>query len=198
MHRLRRYHRELAARQAASHLKAHGIPAVVGNDTLNRTLGFTGFGLFSSGFDLYIAHKGLAERAEDLLAGFHEPASEADEPVDWEAAMRVDLSLLDSDRVRIDCGECRAPLPLDAELKSCPRCSSRVDPVERVVELHGPEALADAYAEHEPTEDEGAVRPEDVSVPCPSCGYSLMGLPMSGRCPECGSLFDKRELLRRL
>jgi Zn finger protein HypA/HybF involved in hydrogenase expression len=198
MFRLRRYHRELAARQAASHLKAHGIPAVVGNDTLNQTLGFTGIGLFWSGFDLYIAHEGLAERAERLLDGFHEPASEADEPVDWDAAMRVDLSLLDAERLRIDCGECSAPLPLDELLETCPRCSARVDPIERVVELHGPEALADAYAEHEPTEGEGAVRAEDVDVPCPSCGYSFMGLPVTGRCPECGSLFDKRELLRRM
>jgi hypothetical protein len=30
----------------------------------------------------------------------------------------------------------------------------------------------------------------DRSIPCKSCGYELLGLPIDGRCPECGTLVE--------
>ncbi len=30
---------------------------------------------------------------------------------------------------------------------------------------------------------------------CPDCGYSLIGLPDQGRCPECGFMFDKQTIV---
>ncbi len=45
----------------------------------------------------------------------------------------------------------------------------------------------------EPAEPDAGGPLEDEGLYCPVCHYNLTGLP-SGRCPECGSLFDRRQL----
>ena len=36
----------------------------------------------------------------------------------------------------------------------------------------------------------------DMDLPCRACEYSLNGLPLEGKCPECGQAYSKRELLK--
>jgi rubrerythrin len=198
VHRLRRYQSELAARQAAEHLKSCGIPAVVSDDMLSTTLGLRVNPLLFTGFDLFIPHKKLAPTALNRLAEFERPVDHDAEADDWTADLEPDLSLLDPKEHAIDCRSCGADLPLDSTLRRCPSCSAEADPVERVVQRHGPEALEHAYPHHDVGMPEAALRPEDIAIGCPDCGYDLGGLPNTSRCPECGRLFDKRDLLDRL
>ena len=200
MFRLRRYVSELAARQAADHLKYSGIPAVVHGGTLANTLGIGASPFLASGYDVFIPDKRLAERAGGLLAAFEAPADADPTGVAdaWASSIEPDLSCLDPSRFAIDCSACRASLPLDASLQRCPSCGVAVDTVARVVELHGPEALEDAYPEHDTGPPAEAVRFEDIPLSCAHCGYNLAGLRVSGRCPDCGTLFDKREMLRNM
>jgi rubrerythrin len=196
MHRLRRYHSPLKARLAASHLQHHGIPATVGDSHTANTLGIGHLNLPFIGYDLFIAHKGLADRAAELLDAF-----ETAEPMDTnelDLASEPDLSLLDPRDYPLSCERCTASLPLEDATTACPACGLAVDIVERLVMTHGPEALEHAYPPADAPDEHTRVTMEQMPLPCAQCGYDLAGLPASGRCPECGSLFDKRDMLRSL
>jgi len=81
------------------------------------------------------------------------------EPVEldpgWEGvAERLDLSLLDPEACAIACSACGTSLPLDDSTEACPACAAPVDIIQRLVDTHGPDALADAIVE-EPQDEEG-------------------------------------------
>jgi endogenous inhibitor of DNA gyrase (YacG/DUF329 family) len=67
---------------------------------------------------------------------------------------------------------------------------------ELIVSEHGPEALDGCFPESEegPTDRPTDEQLGEMSIPCPTCGYSLLGL-VKGLCPECGIPFDKRKIL---
>lgn len=39
------------------------------------------------------------------------------------------------------------------------------------------------------------IPPSLVSDVCPNCGYSLVGLPAEGKCPECGGVYDSSQVI---
>lgn len=193
MHRLRRYHSHLRARLAASHLNHHGVPATVGEAHTLNALGIAHLNAPFVGYDLYVAHRDLADHAEALLHQL-----DTSEPVDADMlaiAAEPDLSLINPNTYPIDCATCGAQLPLDPSRTTCASCGEPADIIERLIHTHGPEALEHAYP---CTDDESAISPEDIPLPCTSCRHNLAGLPRRGRCPECGSLFDKTDMLRSL
>jgi hypothetical protein len=49
-----------------------------------------------------------------------------------------------------------------------------------------------AQPDSAPAIDEATVRLVDI---CPDCGYSLIGSPVEGACPECGRRYDQRVLI---
>lgn len=191
MERVRRFADELRADQAAAYLRAHGVAAeVVGHHT-QRLLGMGHLRNPWTGFDV-VVQRGGREQAELLLEEMERSTPQFEEG--WEdEASRVDLSMLDESLHAVSCPECGEGLALDATVEACPECGESVDVVELVVQAHGPEALdgevpSVARAPHRETREEMA---------CGECGSDLSGLPVRGRCPGCGALFDKQEMRRR-
>lgn len=191
MERVRRFADELRAEQAAAYLRAHGVAAeVVGHHT-QRLLGMGQIRNPWMGFDVVVQREGR-EQAELLLEEMERSTPQFEEG--WEdEASRVDLSMLDESLHGVSCPECGEGLALDAALEACPVCGVEVDVVELVVQAHGPEALDAKSA----SVGSAARRETRDRVACGECGSDLSGLPVRGRCPGCGALFDKQELHRR-
>ncbi len=192
MVRLRRFRSSLHAEQAARFLRqGGGVCAVVGHHA-HEVIGIPG--LHGTGYDLVLLARSQRSAAETLLEEFGDTELEL-EP-GWEE-VEPDLTKLDPELALPDCPRCAEPLPLDAALETCPSCGVPVDVVDRIVERHGPEALEPCY-EVDEEEFVSGLEAGTIDLPCASCGYPLGGLGATGRCPECGSLFDKRDIFDRL
>lgn len=187
----------------ATALREQGINcAVVGHHT-QAAIGVEGGRLPWFGYDLVVLRKHDVDPAKQMV---HELEAELVEPeAGWEDAARPDLSALEGTGVTVNCAECGHNLPLDATLETCPKCAVDVDVVDRLVSLHGPEVLDACYGIDpvEPTGGHSAMAapqpdydPALVRLPCAGCG-TLLGEGISGRCSTCGTLFDKRDMLRR-
>jgi Zn finger protein HypA/HybF involved in hydrogenase expression len=184
MRPITRYSTLVAARQAAAYLIEHGIQA--------RALPTVD--AFNPGAVVEIVNPDLAGQARSLLDKFDLHKPEYLQPLEDQAL--PDLSKLPPEFAP-DCPACRAPLPLDAMLIRCQSCGGPVNVVDRIVELHGPEALQDCYV---PDAADGLVEMTDEQVSrllldCRACQYSLSGLPVTGNCPECGTRYNKRWML---
>lgn len=129
-------------------------------------------------------------RALELLAEFRDQNLDEDAEIPGDDAPV--LSKLNPS-LAPPCPNCLSILPLDDAISSCPHCATSVDVPDLIVQTHGPEAIADAY-EQLPILD--AASALFAPTPCRKCGYVLNGLPRVGRCPECGSSFDKDESIR--
>jgi rubrerythrin len=184
MERVRRYGSLVHAEQAAAYLNACGIPARVVGHAME-----TYFSAQHKNLDVMVLFKGHKEKAGQLLDELEADPAVLEE--DWEDEAAPDLSQLDPQRFAVACPGCGQTLPMDESLEACPTCDRRVDVARLIVERHGPEALMDAYDEPR----KASLDVEGISVPCGFCGYELIGLDARGRCPECGSLYDKDELL---
>jgi hypothetical protein len=203
MHMVRRYQKVFEAESMATALREQGINcAVVGHHT-QATIGVEGGRIPWFGYDLVVLQKQDIDPARQMI---EELDAELLEPeAGWEDAARPDLSALEGMRLSVDCIACGMELPLDASLENCPGCGEAVDVVERLVEMHGPEVLDACYG-IEPQQTGGGVNamgvePDDydpalVRLPCAGCGV-ILGEGLSGRCTNCGTLFDKRDMLRR-
>jgi len=140
--------------------------------------------------EIHLADERERELAEALIAEWR--ALPKVEHGTWDDQAEADLSRLDP-ALTVTCAGCRAELPRATE-GACPSCAEPFDLLERVVSLHGPEALDDCYPDPEPIVPDHVAIP--AAVPCPSCGYALADLPVVGRCPECGRDYDKLAIIR--
>ncbi|MEK6700870.1 MAG: hypothetical protein AABZ53_01280 [Planctomycetota bacterium] len=171
----------IQAMHAATYLNERGVPASVVNE-VSAYGGVMGMGVHVGDADM--------EGARTLLRGFW---------AKWqaEAASRTtgvepvpDLTLLPREFAP-GCPKCEAKLPLDALLRLCPACGTAVDVAELVVAERGPEALVACY-EKLPIQGEPDAEAKFV---CAKCQYDLRGLAVSGPCPECGTMYDKRVMM---
>ena len=201
MHLVRRYQRVFEAESMATALREQGINcAVVGHHT-QAAIGMEGGKLPWFGYDLIVLQKHDVEPARKMVA---ELESEGFTPEEgWEDAARPDLSVLEGTGLMVRCGSCELALPLDETMTECPACREPVDVVELLVQAHGPEVLDACYGVESPAASvhsrdasDGDYDPALVRLPCTGCG-EILAEGISGRCPSCGTLFDKRDMLGR-
>lgn len=206
MHLVRRYQRVFEAESMANALRDQGINcAVVGHHT-QAAIGVEGGRLPWFGYDLIVLRKSDVDIAKRMI---HELEAELVEPEEgWEDASRPDLSELEGTGLVVRCESCELALPLDERLEECPACSAPVDVVDLLVRAHGPEVLDACYGVESGSAGgggsgvsamgapEGDYDPALVRLPCAGCG-AILGEGISGRCPSCGTLYDKRDMLGR-
>lgn len=185
MIRVARYSSEVVAEAAAAFLRAGGVPAAVVGHHLAETASREVLGLRS--LDVIVPASAYAALGRALIERFNSERAELDE--DWELRTTPDLAMLDASFAP-DCPACGAPLPMDASLERCPACTAIVDVVEEIVRRHGPEALAGCFEADEPV-PEPAHSMAALPMTCPSCGAAMHDSSIRGRCPSCGSLYDR-------
>jgi uncharacterized protein (DUF983 family) len=201
MHLVRRYQRVFEAESMATALREQGINcAVVGHHT-QAAIGMEGGRVPWFGYDLVVLQKHDVEPARRMMS---ELESERVEPEEgWEEESRPDLSVLEGMGLVVRCPSCELALPLDETMDECPACSAEVDVVDQLVQAHGPEVLDACYGIENPASNihareapEVDYDPALVRMPCAGCG-EVLAEGISGRCPSCGTLFDKRDMLGR-
>ncbi len=196
MHTVERFHNEMTATQVAAYLRTHGILATVIGNRTDMTGGLNGALTFGRGFfEVVISSKRLDQLAKAYIEEFlTDPPSLPD---DWADEARPDLTRLDRALIP-DCPGCGARLHASRPLGPCIACRKEYDLLELIFAKHGPEALASCYEQTDPlslvTDDEILA----YALDCPRCSYSLDGLPMQGKCPECGHGFDRRQIIDEL
>lgn len=182
--RLRLYDNLVRAQQTAQYLTQHGIAV--------KMFPLEDAGFARPRFELVLATRRQRARAEEIL-GEYEQESMVPE-TDWEEQSVPDLSRLDPNHCAVSCGACGASLPHDLDMTQCPECKAPYDLVERILEVHGPDALLDAFDE-EGVDANAVVDAFDWH--CERCDASLLSMPRRDRCPSCGNLYDKDEMFRK-
>ncbi len=143
----------IEANSASLYLREHGVRAtVVGHHVLDVSMGYQVLQKNSGGpYELMLIDPAQRADAELILDSFDTEPVELD--ADWEAiAERIDLARLDPDALAIVCAACSASLPLDDAVEACPTCAEPVDILQRLLDTHGPDALADAWIEDDTDE----------------------------------------------
>lgn len=183
MVKVKRYASRLEAQQAAEYLSQHGVAARVVGDHVHALLHAAAIPWFQ--VDLVIASRDDLDEARRLLAEY-EALPPIDDGDDWERQALPDLGALGSE-AEFACPHCAHTLPPDAALDACPSCAADIDMLDIAVRTVGVDRMRACF------EDEtvlGFLLRYD-SVRCAGCGYDLTGLPLRGRCPECGGLFER-------
>lgn len=190
MIRLRRYADEMMAERAAAFLRDEGIPAVVVGHHIQGTIAVPN--LRFAQVQLMVPSEAHRERAEELLEQFENEPIELD--ADWEQDATPELGGLDLSRFDLSCPSCGYDLSRLASEGACPECGQEYDFAALIIRRHGPEALEGCF---EPIEGEEREQPvvarRGRRERCRTCGEDLSGMAVRGRCPGCGSLFDKEQ-----
>lgn len=187
MERVARYTSMVLAEQAAMRLRAEGIEArVVGHMVRDFYIS-----LDRRPYEVMVADKSEKRRAGEIIAEMHAQDPDLDRPAPIEeGAWRPNLEGLDADRYRVQCPSCKETLPMDASIEACPSCGTPVDVVDEIARVYGPEAFNDLPDDEAHDVDQHNGTPVvDWPVGCTSCGESLRGKPLTGRCQSCGSLY---------
>lgn len=181
MIRLKRFANRLHAEHAAIFLRRNGVDAIVVGDFVQDLLG----GSFAPKIlqvELMLSDASQKDDADRLLEEFENVPIEL-EP-DWEQEAQPELSGVDLSPFDLTCLGCSYNLAGLARIGLCPECGHEYDFVSLIVTRHGPEALASLFA-HAP---DHTWKPR---VRCNECRRDITDLPVRGRCPACGKLFDK-------
>lgn len=188
------HHDPLRAQEVRDRLLERGILAAV-VDRSNVWFGA------ARSYDVMLCYGVQYDEARAVLAQTDDSPGHAaksggstDQDADHEdGGWQPDLTQLGPDKAPL-CPACGVRLPLDAGLGSCPACRSAVDVVDLIVQRHGPEALDGCYPREESSVESAMI--ERMMLLCPTCRYSLDGMPRVGTCPECGEGFDKVAIVR--
>lgn len=159
--------------QAVSYLRGHGIDAQCGAPTVG----------LQPGIQVFVTQPSDAKKAKKLLDGVN-LAQEFSDAADAMAA--PDLTRLPA-YLAPPCPSCKKSLPLKNDIAACPACKAPCtaeDVADLIVQYHGPEKLLQCYP------DDSIAPLQFRLLECP-CGYDLRGLPARGRCPECGTEYEK-------
>lgn len=183
-----RYNSPIVAEQAAAFLRANGVPATVVGHHVNDVFAISAFRSVS--LDLVVPRRNLLPAAERLLKEFHAQPSVPEG--DWEAMARPDLSRLDP-LLRVRCPACDGEVDPRPAPDQCPSCRGEIDVVELIVRQHGPEVLSQCY---DAAPEQPAIAAA-FDAACANCGCVLGGAEPRGRCPDCGTLYDKHEMFGR-
>ena len=141
MHIIKRYPHALRAQMAADELNAHGINATVVGGMLEVIGPYTGWSA-GTPHGVAITSKDDAARALVIIQEL-----ESTTPDDgWEHQSTPDLTRLDP-ALSINCPHCHSDVRTALHTGICPQCAEPFDPVDLIVQQHGPDALANCYDE---------------------------------------------------
>lgn len=193
MHRIAYYHSLALAHIHAAALRDRGIMAGVVGDRLTGISPMSAYNMGRGDYELVISTKRAHDAALAILQELRdEPPTD---PQSWEHQTVPDLTRLDPALVP-PCARCGAPLDPARPDNPCRSCRTPNDLIERIVELHGPEALEPCFSDPDPLSDITDEELATIEIDCPHCDYPLDGLGASGSCPECGTAFNRRALFR--
>lgn len=198
MIRLRSYAGRVAAWNASGFLREHGILSKVFEVDPPFSMLLMSVGP-PAAFWVVLAFEHDRDAAEAVLDTFDADAPRPD--AGWEDDIEPDLRLLPAG-LKVPCAGCHHNLrPGLAERLDnsghviCDACGMENNAAERVVAMHGPEALEDCYDRQTDPEWIDAATLRRIRIPCPGCQYPLTGLAETGACPECGQRYDKVRII---
>jgi hypothetical protein len=195
MHRIGYYHSSVEAHLRASYLRENGIMAGVIDGSVSAVTAMYSGIIPRGSQELVITSKSMREEATLLVEEFDANPPRIDD--DWENNIQPDLSLLAEKHVP-QCPSCDIRLCKSRPWGPCLGCKMEYNMEEIVFEQFGPEALTECFETTEPLANYTDEEVCEIPLDCPSCSYSLVGLPISGSCPECGVQFHRRELFVRI
>lgn len=191
MHRIAHYDSSVIAYLHAAHLRENGVMAGVIDGSISVISPIYNAAMMKGEFELVIASKRATDRARELLEELELDPPHIEEG--WEDDIRPDLSLLKKEHIP-GCPSCDTTLCVSRPFGPCIRCRTKYDLMQLVFDRFGPDALASCYEQTEPLANHTDAEVCSIDLDCPSCSYTLDGLPIEAHCPECGSWFNRREL----
>lgn len=182
MIRLRRFASRLHAEHAAMFLRRGGVQAVVVGDYVNQMFGGPVAPKMLQ-VELMLVNADQRDEADRLLEVFESEPIEL-EP-GWEDEATPELAGLDLSAFDLTCPGCGYDLGELEVVGLCPECGGEYDAASLIFSRHGPEALEALFT------GEPAAPARSPRARCRECKEDLTALPVRGRCPACGLLYDK-------
>jgi hypothetical protein len=162
-------------------LRGHDVQAIVVGDYVNAILGPASPKMLQ--VELMLLEPAQRDLAGQLLEEFDSAPIELD--ADWERQAEPELHHIELACFDLRCTGCLYDLAGLSQSGVCPECGGEYDFLALIVARHGPEAL-EAIFGSAPDMSNFARRRF-----CKECSEDITSLPVRGRCPQCGKLFDK-------